>query len=301
MTNFSRGRRPENKATNKPPDNKSKNKAEEAAKQNAMLQLQRTFGNKAVIQMLMQQKNDTAGVKPQALGLQMVENFPLSTHPLILNGWSTVYQQVYAYCQLIAGYKNYVDKLLAGNALMLFYQYKGAFAKGIHSLLKGVMIPNIDTLILILRTVASGEPEEGEETDEGVQNQNDDGSNQKKDDHEQRLRVLEELKRELERRMKGDDIEQIHKRVPGVDPASINNPAMEAFQKDVMSGTIFSMGEAAYFESFLKKNDIDIEIFKLVVSVKDEGGQRERDTAATPQERLKRWQEHQQRLQQNSK
>lgn len=293
MSFFSRGKRPESAGKKPQPDNKKKQ--EEAAAQHALLQLQHTYGNKAVIQMIMQSKNDTAGVKPDSIGLDMLNDFPLTSHPVILNGWSIVTQQVYAYCRILSGYKNYVDKILAGNALALFFQYRGAFAKGIYSLLRNMIIPNVDTLIMILRQVASGEPEEGEETVETADTDKDDGNNQK-EDNELRIRVLEELKRELEKRMQGEDLEQINKRVPNIHPSNVKSPAMAAFQKEIMSGAIFSMGEDAYFLSFLKKNDIDIEVFKQVIKTEDEKERDESETEEEAEDRLKKWQDEHQRL-----
>ncbi|MCU0512305.1 MAG: hypothetical protein MUE40_07020 [Anaerolineae bacterium] len=292
MTSFARGRKPDaSKSSKKPPDNQPS----DAAKKQALLQLQKTLGNKAVIQMIMQQPNDTRSLKPQDLGLHMLDQFPLTAEPRILNGYSLLYEQLHAYTGIIGGYKHYVDMMLSGNALALFYQYKDGFLKGIQRLLKNTLIPNVETLLMLLRQTESGEPEEEDKAGVDSDKDKDTRPEDDKDRQAQRIKLLEELKRSLEQRLDGLDIRQIEQRVPKINLPELKSPGMQSFQKEVLSGAVFAMGEDQYFQMFLRKNKIDPALFARMVQL-DDAQNESGDTAADRADRLRKWEETRQRL-----
>jgi hypothetical protein len=267
-----RGNKPEVKSS-KPPQPDNKKKQEDAGKANLVLQMQRTFGNKAVLQMLLNERNNPNLLTREQLKLDALDKYPPATHAMLLPAYSILSLQVEAYVKILSAYNDYGMRCSQGGATGFFWRYHPGFRETLIKLIRGVFLPNIRDFMQLTEETSTDNPDADQE----------------------RQKAAEELNQQFTERANGQDLDELEKRVVKPEPSAINGPGA-ALEKELASGPMYSINDKDFFNGFLEKNGMNYAVFEMVVKTAQAWELEESSTAEDIQDRLKQWRAEQNKL-----
>lgn len=228
---------PKSSGTGKKPD------PSKDAAQNQILELQRVIGNQATMRLL-QEKSYKPDAERVLVGPQMLKEFPMLKTPCFMGNFQILHTQLDTYAQFVNAYQQYVEEIIAREAYALFQQYEGAFM-GTGILMVRSMRENVklfkETLLLQL-------PFGSRKTDKVRQ-------------------LLDKLMAEVDKRVDGQDIKEIHGKVPydKMPPPEMMKLSIRGGAGNANDAQALTMSSEEYVMAFFKRHNLDIEIFKQVI------------------------------------
>ncbi len=226
--------------------------ANDAAKHH-ILELQRMIGNQATIRLL-QEKSYQPDAARVPMSPVMLQEFPMLKTPCFMENFQLVHLQLDTYAQFISAYQQYVEETISREAFNLFEQYQGAFMNmGI------IMTQTLRENVKLFKMMLTQQlPKNSLKTDKVMQ-------------------ILDKLQSEVDKRVDGQDIKDIHGKVP-----QNKKPSPEMLKLSIRGGAgsandalALTMSSEDYVLAFFKRHNLNADIYKQLVKLM---------VAPTPQE-----------------
>lgn len=245
MPEFSPRRRAETGRAKKPPEAKKTDPNADPKANAALLQLQKTFGNKQMIEMLSRAKFETDRQQKDAVGPEMLEKFqPPPDNLVLMVGTQIFTEQLTAYQQYISAYSDYVEQIRKHSAYGLFWKYQESFQHFAQDIIQDVLMRGLRDMMTL---VSSELPDDSASRD--------------------MLKVLQETESELKKRESGEDVKKVNQRISiQTDISKMKEGAQ--LEKTISDSIDMSTPPEDYIKMFLKNNGIMLET--LEKSVKEE-------------------------------